>query len=182
MAARDLRRHGWTWAVGFLLLGLTGCPFESSTPAPSLTNNPNIHFTGRVVGVSDGDTIKILRDRTEVRVRLEGVDCPESSQPHGKRAKQFTSDFCFGKIVGVQEKEKDRYGRTVGEVFLPDGSSLNRELVRNGYAWWYKAYSKDTSLGTLEAEARAARRGLWADKNPMPPWEFRKTKRDAHAN
>lgn len=134
-------------------------------------------FTGRVVGVSDGDTIEVMRAGRAVRVRLQGVDCPESHQAYGTRAKQFTSELAFGKTVAVQVHGTDQYGRILGEVILPDGRSLNRELVRNGYAWWYRRYSDDPVLQQLEEEARRERRGLWREKNPTPPWEFRRERR-----
>jgi endonuclease YncB( thermonuclease family) len=80
----------------------------------------------------------------------------------------------FGKVVTIKVETIDQYGRTVGEVILPDGRNLNHELVSAGFAWWYREYSKDEILGRLEAEATAAKRGLWADPHPIPPWEFRK--------
>jgi len=134
-------------------------------------------FVGKVVGVSDGDTIEVMRAGRAVRVRLEGVDCPESRQAYGTRAKQFTSELVFGKTVSVQVRGTDQYGRILGEVILPNGRSLNRELVRNGYAWWYRRYSNDRVLQQLEQEARRERRGLWRDRNPTPPWEFRRERR-----
>lgn len=131
-------------------------------------------FSGKVVGVSDGDTIRVLHDGVAERVRLNGIDCPEKSQPYGHAAKQFTSVRVFDQEVTVQAISKDKYGRTIGDVTLPDGANLNRELVRAGLAWWYREYSKDVSLGDLENEARLARQGLWAEPHPLPPWEFRK--------
>lgn len=124
----------------------------------------------------------MLRGGKEVKIRLHGIDAPEKKQAFGNRAKQFTSDLVFGKVVEVQEHDIDRWGRIVGEVILPDGRSLNRELVRAGLAWWYRQYSKDESLGLLEEEARTAKRGLWKDLNPMAPWEFRKRKRLTHTS
>jgi len=135
-------------------------------------------FTGKVVGVSDGDTIKVMREGRAVKVRLQGIDCPEKKQAYGTRAKQYTSHMAFGNKVTVQIKDYDRYGRIVGEVILPDGSSLNKELVYVGLAWWYRKYApNDRTLKALEAGAREAKRGLWADKNPIPPGEWRKSKR-----
>lgn len=101
----------------------------------------DLAFTGRVVGVSDGDTLSLLRDGRAVKVRLHGIDCPEKGQPFGAAAKKFTSDAAFGKEVTVQPKAKDRYGRTVAEIMLPDGTSLNQQLVSNGLAWWYRKYA-----------------------------------------
>ena len=130
-------------------------------------------FTGRVVGVSDGDTITVLHNGKGERVRLHGIDCPEKRQAFGNRAKQFTSNLVFAKTVTVQAVDRDRYGRTVGVVLLPDGRSLNHELVKAGLAWMYRRYTNDQSLSDLEEEARVARRGLWADPNPVSPWKWR---------
>jgi endonuclease YncB( thermonuclease family) len=131
-------------------------------------------FSGRVVGVADGDTINVLRDDRAVRVRLHGIDCPERSQAFGRQARQYTSKLVFGRTVTVHVRGTDRYGRFVADVLPPAGGSLNRELVRAGLAWHYVRYSTDTTLARLESEARASRRGLWADPCPVPPWEFRK--------
>ncbi len=126
-----------------------------------------------MVGVSDGDTITVLHDGKGERIRLHGIDCPEKRQAFGKRAKQLTSNLVFGKTVTVQVLDRDRYGRTVGVVLLPDRRSLNHELVRAGLAWMYRRYTHDQSLSDLEEEARVARRGLWADPHAVPPWEWR---------
>ena len=84
----------------------------------------------------------------------------------------------FGKIVTIHEHGKDRYGRTLGDVILPGGTSLNQELVRAGLAWHYVRYAPhDTTLRELEAQARAAKAGLWADAHPIAPWEWRKMQR-----
>jgi micrococcal nuclease len=92
-------------------------------------------FSGKVVGVSDGDTITVLRDRTPIKVRLHGIDAPEAGQDFGSRAKQAASELAFGKVVTIQPRDTDRYGRTVALVVLPDGWTLNHELVRSGFAW-----------------------------------------------
>ena len=89
------------------------------------------------------------------------------------------SDLAFQREVTVEVHTTDRYGRLVGEVRLPDGRSLNQELVRAGMAWWYRQYApKETTLAQIEADARAAKRGLWADASPVPPWEWRKQPRE----
>jgi len=84
----------------------------------------------------------------------------------------------FSKDVVVKTHCCDRYGRILGDVFLPDGRSLNQELVRAGYAWWFRRYSNDETLARLEAEARAAKVGLWADLHAVPPWEYRRIRRN----
>lgn len=143
-----------------------------------LTAHAQDEFTGKVVGVSDGDTIKVLRLGKQVRVRLSGIDCPEKRQAFGKRAKRFTSDLVFAKIVTVKVMDIDRYKRIVGEVILEDGTNLNHALVRAGLAWWYQRYAPDDKkLERLEQTARQKKRGLWADPDPVPPWEFRKKRR-----
>ncbi len=142
--------------------------FLFSTPVFALS------FSGRVVKVSDGDTIQVMHEGKAEKVRLAGIDCPESKQPFGQAAKRFVLDIAAQKTVTVLVETTDRYGRTVGEVILPDGRNLNQELVRVGYAWWYRKYSSDSTLGELEEEARAARIGLWVDLAPVPPWDWRR--------
>jgi micrococcal nuclease len=130
-------------------------------------------FSGKVVGVADGDTITVMRDHQSVKIRLDGIDCPEKRQAFGKRAKQFTSKFVFGKTVTVKVVTRDKYRRVVAQVLI-DGRSLNEALVKAGLAWWYRKYApKNKKLAALEAEARKAKRGLWVDPSPMPPWSFR---------
>jgi endonuclease YncB( thermonuclease family) len=135
-------------------------------------------FSGKVVGISDGDTITVLRDRTPVKIRLRGIDCPETGQDYGSRAKSVTSELAFGKVVTVHPRRKDRYGRTVADVILPDGRVLNHELVRRGVAWWYRKYApRDTTVARLEADAKAARIGLWSQPDPTPPWDWRRSRK-----
>jgi endonuclease YncB( thermonuclease family) len=102
-----------------------------------------------------------------------GVDAPEKRQAYGERAKRFTADLAFHRTVTVRTTGRDRNGRLLGEVVLPDGRSLNQELVRAGYAWWFRKYSRDGRLARLEEEARQSRRGLWADQAPQAPWDYR---------
>jgi micrococcal nuclease len=135
-------------------------------------------FTGKVVGVKDGDTIVILADNTTYTVRLAEVDCPEKAQPYGNKARQFTAYLCFSKPVRVVSSGKDKYGRVIGTVFIDD-TNLNKELIIAGLAWHYKAYSNNSVYANLEELARHDRVGLWADDHPTPPWEFRKIKRPA---
>jgi endonuclease YncB( thermonuclease family) len=134
-------------------------------------------LTGRVIKVSDGDTITILtEDFAQIKVRLHGVDCPEHKQDFGNKAKIFTSELVFGKVVRVVALSKDRYGRTIGIVSLPDGRVLNTELLKAGLAWHYKKYDKSDEWADLEIDARKRKVGLWSMKNPIAPWEQRKIK------
>lgn len=130
-------------------------------------------WTGKVVGISDGDTITVMHENRGIKIRLAEIDCPESGQPFGKAAKRLTSDLCFGKGVTVQVETTDRYGRTVGHVKLPDGYDLSEELLSAGLAWHYKKYSDRLDLGKMELDARAAALGIWSLKDPVAPWDWR---------
>lgn len=132
---------------------------------------------GRVVGIADGDTLTVLVERQQIKVRLAEIDAPEKAQAFGNRSKQSLSDLCFNKTARLDDKGKDRYGRTVARVYC-DGADANTEQVRRGMAWVYERYApKNSPLYGAQAEARAARRGLWADNEPVPPWEWRRGKR-----
>jgi endonuclease YncB( thermonuclease family) len=130
-------------------------------------------FTGKCVGVSDGDTITVLNGSAPVRIRLAGIDAPESHQDFGSKSKQFLSGMVFGKEVRVVVQGMDQYKRIVGDVHLGE-TWANFEVVKAGLAWHYKAYSKDSRLADAEAKARSAGIGLWSLPNPTPPWEFRR--------
>jgi endonuclease YncB( thermonuclease family) len=131
-------------------------------------------LTGKIIGAHDGDTITVRTDAGEnIKVRLNGIDCPESGQDFGKRAKDFTWNFCYGKTLRVMVVTKDKYDRVVADVFA-NGQSLNRALVSAGLAWHFKKYSNDADLASLEDQARASGVGLWSVPNPMPPWVYRR--------
>lgn len=134
------------------------------------------YYRGKVISVTDGDTIKILVDSRQIKVRLAEIDAPEKSQDYGMKSKQFLGNLVFGKVVRVKEVDWDRYGRMVGRVYL-DKVDVNAEIVRNGYAWAYRKYLTDQTILSLETEARNNRRGLWASDVRMPPWEWRRGKR-----
>ncbi|MGC3944930.1 MAG: thermonuclease family protein [Chryseolinea sp.] len=132
---------------------------------------------GKVVKVIDGDTFDILDESNTTRIRLFGIDSPERGQAFNKRAKEFTDSLVSGKQVRIVVRDKDRYGRTVGDAYLPDGTHVNAEIVRAGYAWQFRQYSTDPEIARLEEGARKHHRGLWEDAHAIPPWEFRKGKR-----
>lgn len=132
----------------------------------------------RVVGVTDGDTLTCLTQGNEqVKVRLDAIDAPEKGQPFGDAAKQALSAMVFGKTVTVVEKKKDRFGRTIGHVIV-DGTDTNLAMLEAGMAWHYKQFSSNARLQRAEDEAREAGRGLWRDREPVPPWEWRASERD----
>lgn len=129
--------------------------------------------TGRCVGVHDGDSITVLTaGNVQLKVRLEGIDAPELKQAFSQQSKEAMSGLVFGKAVTLQVTGKDRYGRTLAVVMV-GGVNVNLELVRRGFAWRFDKYSKDAALLAAQNEAKAAKRGLWADPVPLPPWEWR---------
>ncbi len=103
-------------------------------------------FIGKVVGVMDGDTIEVLHNGQAERIRLNGIDCPEKGQPFGKKAKQFTLSLVFGKEVTIKPYKRDRHSRMVADVFLADKTNVSYAVVKAGFAWWYRKYSKDTTM------------------------------------
>ena len=138
-------------------------------------------WSGEVVGITEGDTITVLNSKTlkDVKIRLYGIDTPERGQAFSKRAKQFTSKMVFGKVVEVGAITVDHYGRTVSLVYV-EGKGVCDELIRAGLAWVYYLYCNlpiCAEWKNLEAEAKEAKRGLWSEHNPIPPWEFRRQKR-----
>ncbi|GAA5784880.1 thermonuclease family protein [Chitiniphilus shinanonensis] len=131
----------------------------------------------KVVGIADGDTLTCLTDANlQVTVRLAEIDAPEKKQPFGQRSRQALSDLCFGKPATLQVQSIDRYRRTVARVICA-GTDANATQVRRGMAWVYNRYARDPALYDLQREARERRIGLWADADPVPPWEWRKQKR-----
>lgn len=137
-------------------------------------------WQGKVVGITDGDTIKVLDSDKQVhKIRLYGIDCPEKGQPFGTKAKQKASDLAFQKTVKIQEFDTDRYGRTIADVILPDGRNMNLEMIRSGFAWVYTKYCKRPGCREwkdIEESARQGRVGLWSDPHTTPPWEWRRKK------
>ncbi|HMI07311.1 MAG TPA: thermonuclease family protein [Flavobacterium sp.] len=131
----------------------------------------------KVIAIADGDTFTILQDNTPVRIRIDAIDAPEKGMPFGKASKKYLSALCFGKFVTIKATTTDRYGRTVARAILPDGRDISTEMIRAGFAWHYKKYSKDQALSRLEIEARQQKLGLWKDANPIAPWEIRKMHR-----
>jgi endonuclease YncB( thermonuclease family) len=139
-------------------------------------------ITGKVVAISDGDTLTVLdANNRQHKIRLDGVDAPESSQDFGSRAKQSLSDLVFGKTVTVISSKKDRYGRTLGKVML-DKLDINLGQIRRGMAWFYRHYAKElrpedaVEYEKAENFAKAGKLGLWTDPSPTPPWDFRRGK------
>lgn len=162
------------------LLSRTFRPFLFCLLAALTLLSPALAETllGHCVGVADGDTCTLLLTddaggkRTE-KIRFHGIDAPESHQAYGQAAKKFVSDLIYDKDIRVEVQTRDKYGRLVGKIFVGD-TNVNLEVVKAGYAWWYRQYGAgETAIAETEEAARTARRGLWQDKNPVAPWDFR---------
>jgi len=139
-------------------------------------------ITGRVVGVADGDTITVLdANKVQYKIRLSGIDAPEKKQAFGNRSKESLSALAFDKTVNVETGKRDRFGRQIGKV-LVNGRDVNLVQVERGMAWFYRQYQREQSPNdrrlyeAAEDAAKAGKRGLWRDADPVPPWEFRRNK------
>ena len=143
---------------------------------------------GLVVAISDGDTITLLtEDKQQLKIRLVGIDTPEKKQAFGTKARDHLASRIFKQDVEVDLRKKDQYGRHLGVIYI-GGADVNQSMIQDGYAWFYKHYAKEQPkeealrYANAERDARLKKRGLWADPNPVPPWEFRKeAKEDARA-
>ena len=170
-------------AIGWLLMAfasvlLTGCEQVASVVSQTRAGQeaPAVSFTGRVVGITDGDTITVLDELNQQHtIRLAEIDAPERGQPWGDRSRQELSALVFGKSVSVQQTDTDRYGRVVARVFS-DGRDVNRAMVEEGGAWAYREYLTDDTLIATETRARQSRAGLWSmsDLQTVAPWEWRR--------
>ncbi|UNW11162.1 thermonuclease family protein (plasmid) [Acinetobacter indicus] len=134
-------------------------------------------FYGRVVGVSDGDTITVLTaEKQQYRVRMMNIDAPEKGQPYGEQAKQFLSNLVYNSQVYVQDHGQDQYNRVLGTV-LKGNDNVNRMMVRYGYAWAYRKYLKDPVMIDLETYAQQQKIGMWKDAQNITPEQWRKMNR-----
>ena len=133
-------------------------------------------FEGIVILIADGDTITVVHNGKPEKIRLYGIDTPESKQTFGNQAKNFTYAMVYRKSVNVEPVTTDRYGRTVGIVHV-DGKSLSEELVKSGFAWVYDRYCKKDMCDKwrkLEEAARQSKLGLWLQGDPVEPWKYRR--------
>ncbi len=133
-------------------------------------------FQARVIKVHDGDTITVSNKHRQIKIRLAWIDCPEYRQAYGLKARVFTNKLGYRKIATIKTIAKDRYGRLVAFVILPDKRVLNEELLIAGLAWNYKRYSKSKRYADLERQARKAKKGLWKQANPLSPSDYRRSK------
>jgi len=135
-------------------------------------------YAGLVIGVADGDTLTVLSEGRQVKVRLANIDAPEKKQAFGARSKQSLAAMCFGRNAVLDGATRDKYGRTVAVVHC-GGVNANAAQVRNGMAWVYRQYNRDLALLDIEASARTSRVGLWSEPRPLEPWVYRKRRKAA---
>ena len=163
------RTTGWVALV--LLFLIPAVEAQASTP-----NIPSTLF-GKVIRVVNCDTLVLQRHRKEMRVRLNGIDCPERTQPYGKVAHRYITFMTVGLEVNVRVVGEDRNGTPIGDVILPDGRILNPLVIEEGLAWWDRSPNSDPKLAEVEEFAQASKKGLWQDPYPIAPWEWRKGRR-----
>jgi len=136
----------------------------------------SLELKGKIIHISDGDTAHLLTDKKEkIKIRLSDIDAPENKQAFGNKSKENLKSYIYQKNVVVEYKDKDKYQRVLGTIYYQN-KDINLQQVKDGYAWVYKKYSKKLSYHKAEDEARDKNKGLWSDKNPIEPWEFRKNK------
>ena len=131
---------------------------------------------GKVIRVLDGDTLEVLQDKKPVRIRLANIDAPEKRQAFGRWSTNQLKGLVAAQPVTVTYTQADRYERIIGRVFTANGIEANRYMVQVGAAWVYERYNTDKALPALQREAQTQKRGLWADSQPVPPWEWRHSK------
>ena len=152
-----------------IILNIAGCKNAE-------VNEPVAAVVGKVVKVVDGDTLHVYSNKKTYKIRLSGIDAPERGQAYGKRAKEHLEFLVAGKQVIAIVESKDRYGRYVASVKV-QSKDVCAEMLSAGYAWHYKQYSSNKYYADLQSEARKSKRGLWVDKKPQAPWEYRKEQR-----
>ncbi len=149
-------------------------PVVARVASPAPVALPAGAVAAEVEGVTDGDTLTVIVDGLQIKVRLNGIDAPEKKQPFGNASRKALSDLVFGQRVSIVPLGKDRWGRTIAEAFTVDGRRVGLAMVSQGMAWHFVKYAPaDLPLADAEKDARARKRGLWAEVEPVPPWEWR---------
>ncbi len=179
MCATLNRRRALVGGLSFALFLSVGqvsaredAPGAAAAPVPSAYRG-----TALVTGVADGDTLYANVEGHSVRIRLAQIDAPEKAQAFGRRSEQSLRELVGKRQVELAWKSLDRYGRPVAQVSV-DRLDVNAEQVRRGFAWVFRRYSNDAALLALEAQAKSAGLGLWADPHPIPPWDWRANRRE----
>ena len=170
-AHRDRRSNSSRWATTFIVAAIV-IGLLVARHFGWIQSGKN-RYEGLVVAVPDGDSLVVVIEGRERRVRLEGIDCPELGQEFGHEARDFARDLAQGRQVQLRTVGVDQYNRILAEVVLQDSRILNQELVRAGCAWHYRKVSDSDELVDLEQAARSAKRGLWQNADPLEPWRWR---------
>jgi len=159
----------------FLLFLFTNCKSDKSEK--NFINRTDL-LQGKVIGIFDGDTYNILMiDNQTIKVRMEGIDAPERDMPFHKASQKYLSQLIFKKEIKLYKTGEDQYGRTLGFTYLLDGTDVNLLMLQAGMVWHYKIYNSNRNYSDAEKVARSFNKGLWIDKKPVAPWEFRKNRR-----
>ena len=149
-----------------------GCSLQSES-----TLDPSRTISGKIVRVSEGDLLHLRHHGQVTPIRLHGIDCPERGQAYSEQARYRAECLAKDEEVSVVVITHDLSGKTIGEVLLQNGISVNQELVASGHCWWYRQYAPSSSkLASLEETARAKHWGVWAQPNPIPPWVYRSSR------
>ena len=164
------RRKNSLWAICLILSACAGSLLLDSPPKTT-------DFSATLLFVSDGDTLTVRAGGEKRRIRLFGVDAPELKQRRGADALAFLEGVLTDNLTLQCQPKPDRYQRFVCDVYTAQNLWVNKALIENGWAWHYTAYSKNAELAAAQIAARTAKKGLWADKNPTPPWEWRQKQR-----
>ena len=174
-------RNSWPDELGTLVWGImvkhhiTAClvlAFVATCPALSWAD-----FGARVITVHEGDRLTIHHEGRRETIYLKDIDCPELKQPYGKQAKRALAAYVGSREVMVRALKRDRHGRVTAEILLQDGRNVGHELVKEGLAWSRPDTTEGRSLGDVEQLARAERKGLWSEPDPVPPWKWKDTKK-----
>lgn len=140
----------------------------------------SLELVGKVIKVSDGDTVTILtEDKVSHRIRLNDIDAPEKKQPFGNKSRDNLASYIAGEIITVKYKSKDKYGRILGTIYF-ENLDINLQQIKNGYAWVYKQYSENQTYYQEEQKAKDLKKGLWIAKEPLAPWEYRKKRKSSN--
>ena len=134
-------------------------------------------ISGTVIGIHDGDTLRLRSGTATIKVRLFGIDAPELGQPFSRASREHLSTLTYGKTVRLIPHGKDAFGRQLAEVVLEDGTNVNLTMVRAGMAYYFRRYARSATLERAENDARRERRGVWSTDGLVPPWEYRKETR-----
>ncbi len=163
-------------SMAVLLVALTSCGQKD------VKNQGAGMVEGEVVKIVDGDTYDLQTPNRTIRVKMEGIDAPEKGMRFYKESKKYLHDLCFGRKVLFVPNGICKFNKQIGFTYLTGGLELSHEMVRSGYAWHFKKYSSDNNIYKLEMQARIAKRGIWADSNPVSPRIVRKLRKTPGIN